>query len=141
MGRTNEVVSTPPRLDGARVLVVEDDFFIGLELSAILSDAGAVVVGPVQTVQAALATIDDQAFSAAILDIRLGQDTVEPVARLLVEHEVPFLFYTGQSGNDPARAAWPDSKVLTKPALPISLLTAVAALLKKSDLRSLSASG
>ena len=138
MGRANEVASTPPRLDGARVLVVEDDFFIGLELAGILSDAGAEVVGPMQTVQAALAVADDRTLSAAVLDIRIGKDTVEPVARRLSEHEVPFLFYTGQSRSDPIRTIWPGCKVLAKPALPISLLIAVAGLMSKSrrELRS-----
>jgi DNA-binding response OmpR family regulator len=131
MGKANEVASTPPRLDGARVLVVEDDFFIGLELATILSEAGAEVIGPSQTVQSALAIADDRTLSAAILDIRLGADTVEPVARLLAEQQIPFLFYTGQSGTDPVRTIWPDCKIVAKPALPISLIAAVAALLRK----------
>src|SRR5262245_12643181 len=100
MANTDESASSSARLNGARVLVVEDDFFIGLELAAILTDAGAVVVGPRQTLQSALAVADDDTLSAAILDIRLGQDTVEPVARRLEEHHVPFLFYTGQARND-----------------------------------------
>ena|SRR5690242_6045449 len=133
MGRANEIASTPPRLDGARVLVVEDDFFIGLELADILSDAGAEVVGPMQTVQAALATADDRTLSAAILDIRLGNETVEPVARRLAEHAVPFIFYTGQSGSDPIRTIWPGCKILAKPALPVSLLRAIAGLTNKSQ--------
>jgi DNA-binding response OmpR family regulator len=140
MGKANEVASTSPRLDGARVLVVEDDFLIGLELCAILTDAGAEVIGPMQTVQSALARAGDQTFSAAILDIRLGKETVEPVAQCLAEQHVPFLFYTGQSRTDPVRAIWPECQIVAKPALPTSLLRAVAALVKQPGHGILSAS-
>jgi DNA-binding response OmpR family regulator len=138
MGKANEVPATSPRLDGSRVLVVEDDFFIGLELAATLRDAGADVVGPLQTVQSALAGAEDQKLSAAILDIRLGNETVEPVARRLAEHAIPFLFYTGQSTTDPVQAMWPDCRIVAKPALPSSLLSAIAALVTRSRRRSAS---
>jgi DNA-binding response OmpR family regulator len=138
MGGVNEISTTAPSLDGSRVLVVEDDFLIGLELATILTDAGADVVGPFQTVQSALAEVEDGKLSAAILDIRLGDGTVEPVARRLAEHEVPFLFYTGQSKTDPIQAMWPDCRIVAKPALPGSLLSAVAALVAKSRRRSVS---
>ena len=137
MDRAGEFAATSPRLDGARVLVVEDDFIIGLELTAILTDAGAKVIGPVQSVQAALASAEDETLSAAILDIRIGQDSIEPVARRLAAHEIPFLFYTGQSVKDPVPAIWPSSRILAKPALPQSVLKAVAALLKQPRRRSL----
>jgi DNA-binding response OmpR family regulator len=133
MGKAHEVASTSLPLHGVRVLIVEDDFFIGLELNAILSDAGAVVVGPSQTVASALDLADDRTLSAAILDIRLGDDTVEPVARRLANHKIPFLFYTGQSKLDPVRAAWPECKIVSKPALPAVLTAAVASLLKRQN--------
>jgi DNA-binding response OmpR family regulator len=136
MGPANEIAPSPEPpsselLSGARVLVVEDDFLIGLELAMILSDAGAVVIGPSQTVEAALKSADDQTLSAAILDIRLGPDTAAPIARRLTEHHVPFLFYTGQSKTDPMPAEWPDSPVISKPALPDALIRAVVALLNR----------
>ena len=142
MEKANEAAPPKiPRLDGARVLLVEDDFLIGLELAAILSDAGAEIVGPLQTVESALAFAAETSFSAAILDIRLGERTAAPVARLLAERGVPFLFYTGQSGTDPLRAQWPASRILSKPALPLSLVTAVAAMVRDSRRSSCLASG
>jgi len=131
MEATNSLGSAPAQLSGARVLVVEDDFFIALELSSILSDAGAVVVGPSNSVDAALLSARDETLSAAILDIRLGNETVAPVARLLTSRQVPFFFYTGQSRTDPVQAEWPECKILSKPALPRMIISAVAALLDK----------
>lgn len=137
MGAASEVAMSV-RLSGARILVVEDDFLIALELTAILSDAGAEVVGPAQTVAAALALAEDEKLSAAILDIRLGADTATPVARRLAAGRVPFIFYTGQSKTDPLRAEWPDHTILSKPALPASIVKAVAALIERQSPRSAS---
>lgn len=129
MGAANDIGSNATLLGGARVLVVEDDFLIGLELSAILSDAGAEVVGPLSTVQSALHAAHDGTLSAAILDVRLGNQTVVPVARQLSDQHVPFFFYTGQSKADPLQAEWPDCGVLSKRAVPNAIVKAVAALL------------
>ena len=41
-------------LRGRHVLVVEDDYFLATDLAATLSAAGAKVLGPVPTLQAAL---------------------------------------------------------------------------------------
>jgi DNA-binding NtrC family response regulator len=131
MGATSELSSGSALLGGARVLVVEDDFFIALELASILSDAGAEIVGPSQTVAGALDLADDELLSAAILDIRLGDDTVGPVADMLAAHGVPFVFYTGQARADPLRAEWPDCEIIEKPALPVAIVRAVAALLDR----------
>jgi hypothetical protein len=39
-----------------------------------------------------------------VLDVRIGRETIAPVARQLIKHGTPFLFYTGQLGTDPAMA-------------------------------------
>ena len=131
MVAASELEGASARLRGVRVLVVEDDFFIGLELMSILSDAGAIVVGPANTVQAALLSAEDEGLAAAILDIRLGAETVAPVARRLAAHHVPFVFYTGQTKADPVQAEWPDCRSLSKPTSPDLIVKAVAALLER----------
>lgn len=133
--RKDDVAPASSPLDGTRILVVEDDFIIGLELAAVLSDAGAEVVGPSQSVAAAMITAEEP-LSAAILDIRLGDETVAPVARRLAARHVPFLFYTGQSGTDPLRSEWPECRIIAKPAMPPSLVAALAALLCEESQRS-----
>jgi DNA-binding response OmpR family regulator len=84
-----------------------------------------------RTVQSALVIAEDGMVSAAILDIRVGDDTVEPIARRLAQDDVPFVFYTGQSTAEPLRTMWPDCKILAKPALPGELVAAVAAAMRK----------
>ncbi len=123
-------VEDAPALGGASVLVVEDDFFILTELSSGLADAGAEIVGPCRTAQAALDALEGHAIAAAILDLQLagGRSSV-PVGRELARRGIPFLFYTGQFDTRPIRAEWPGCKVISKPAPLGTIMRAVAQLL------------
>ena len=113
-----------------RVFVVEDEFLIVMELVAVLEEAGAVVVGPCSNVRQALAVTDRESFSAAILDVRLGSELVSPVARELSRRGVPFIFYTGQAKGDSMLAEWPDVRILGKPASPMQIVAAIAAMVR-----------
>src|SRR5262245_23715881 len=122
-------------LNGSRILIVEDDFFIRIDLEAILRDAGADVVGPCSGIADALAALADGNVTAAILDIRLGCETVAPVARELTKKGTPFVFYSGQLDADPTLAEWPNGPILTKPALPKTIVAVVADLLERKTER------
>jgi DNA-binding response OmpR family regulator len=67
-------------LDGLRVLVVEDDPIIALDVTSSLARAGATVVGPAYTVALALDLIDCSPIEAAVLDYRLEAGTASPIA-------------------------------------------------------------
>lgn len=83
------------KLAGLRVLVVEDSFLVAASIKRILTDFGCTVVGPAPTVREASKLIDAEPCDAAILDINLGKETAEPLAQLLTDREVPFIFVTG----------------------------------------------
>src|SRR5690349_12738073 len=76
-----------PSLRAARVLLVEDDFIILMELETILAEAGAQAVQSCRTVEAALAPANHADIDAALLDIRLGQQTIAPIARCLASRD------------------------------------------------------
>ena len=122
--------SSSKTLTGARLLVVEDDAILLMELEEVLHDAGAEIVGRCRTVQDALAVVEGGRVSAAVLDVRLGNETVAPVARKLGRCGTPFLFYTGQVGNDPALEEWRGCKIVAKPAQAHTIVSAVADLLQ-----------
>lgn len=85
-------------LDGRTILIVENDPAIGLDLRGALFSAGAIPVGPANSVQAAFGLIADHAVDGAILDIRLNRDElVFPVADTLQALHVPYLFASGRS--------------------------------------------
>ena len=116
----------PPDMSGHRILVVEDDALIALVYEEILMDAGAEVVGPVATVEEAGKLIVANGISIALLDIRLGDDEVWPVARLLAGKGVPFVFCTGHFDAKTVPAEWLGRPVLTKPARPERVIAALA---------------
>ena len=82
-------------LEGTHVLVVEDDLLISMELTSVLTAAGADVIGPSHTVAHALALVDREDISVAVLDVRLGDETVAPVARGLWRRENSIRFLHG----------------------------------------------
>ncbi|SDO68954.1 Response regulator receiver domain-containing protein [Methylobacterium phyllostachyos] len=88
--------SSAAALTGRRVLLVEDDYFIAIDLKVWFEEGGAEVLGPVPSVDEALALIaDTAAIDAAVLDINLQDELVFPVADALHARGVPFLFATG----------------------------------------------
>jgi len=91
--RAGEVEVT--RLANLRVLVVEDSFLAAASISRMLVDLNCRVVGPVSTVEKAMAQISAGACDAAVLDINLSGETSEPIAEMLTERGVPYFFVTG----------------------------------------------
>jgi DNA-binding NtrC family response regulator len=116
-------------LKGRSILVVEDDFIVSIELEALLRDAGADTVYLCRTVGEATAVLDCRRITVAVLDVRIGRDSVAPVARKLAQSATPFLFYTGQVAGDRIIAEWPDRTILSKPASSQRIVHAVAGLL------------
>jgi DNA-binding NtrC family response regulator len=123
---------TSAELAGAQVLVVEDEAVIAWDIESILCDAGARVVGPAGNLSEALQLADRPDLSAAVLDVRVGADEVEAVARRLTHRHVPFLFYSGQADVDAVRRQWPDAVFLSKPAPPSAIVAAVKAQLARA---------
>jgi DNA-binding NarL/FixJ family response regulator len=58
--------------DLPRILIVEDDFFVALDLEAGLTDAGLRVVGPARTAEEAVALARAEKPQLAVMDIRLA---------------------------------------------------------------------
>lgn len=81
--------------NGKRILVVEDDFFLADDLRRRLQEHGATVIGPVASVNAALDLIETRRVDAAILDVELDAETAFPIALVLEQRGVPFVFVTG----------------------------------------------
>jgi len=87
----------PPFGGHPRVLVVEDDVLLALEITQILSEAGFVVIGPARSVAQALDLAGRAGCQAAVLDVGLRLGTSEPVARELRNSGTPFIALSGYS--------------------------------------------
>ncbi|WP_322965047.1 response regulator [Sphingomonas fuzhouensis] len=87
-------------LRGCRILVVEDEFMLADDLATELGDVGAIVLGPVGTLDQALDLVAAEArIDGAILDVNLGGEAVFPAADLLLARAVPLVFTTGYGGS------------------------------------------
>lgn len=87
-------------MKNARVLVVEDEYFVALEVAELIRDLGAEVLGPFPRVPAALEAISRETPHAAVLDVRLNGDLSTPIAEELLSRGVPFLLATGHEAID-----------------------------------------
>ena len=97
-----------------RVLVVEDDALMAIDLADQLEEAGFDILGPAMNVTEALEILSAIDCDTAVLDINLGQETSEEVARQLTLRGVPFIALSGYS-NDQYPAAFKDAPSLVKP--------------------------
>src|SRR5262249_34963992 len=85
----------PPELRGLRILVVEDNFLVSEAVAARRRECGCEVVGPAPRLQVALELAAANELDGALLDINLSGETCYPVAAVLQERHIPFLFLTG----------------------------------------------
>ena len=120
----------PLPLENICVLIVEDDPIIGLDLRETLAAAGAFVLGPAVDVGSALALLENSRVDAAVLDhVILGGDS-RPIADVLLQRGVPFLFHTSHRGELPTR--YPSVKIIDKPSQPDGLIRSLQALVAKT---------
>jgi DNA-binding response OmpR family regulator len=84
-------------LDRLKVLVVEDEYLVSALIKEMLELAGCIVVGPVPRLSDALDAVDHESCDAAVLDVNLAGERVDPVAEALSARDVPFMFLTGYS--------------------------------------------
>lgn len=92
--------SMPPELRGLKVLVVEDNFLIAELIRSLLDECGCETIGPAPRVSLALALVDGRHLDGAFLDINLAGEYCFPVAELLRERGVPFVFLTGYDDGE-----------------------------------------
>jgi DNA-binding response OmpR family regulator len=104
-----------------RVLVVEDNALLGLDIADQLTDAGLEVVGPAISVAKALMLMGKTGCDVAVLDVNLGNETAEPVALELRARHTPFVVLSGYS-SEQHPPGFHGAPVLSKPARPEHLV-------------------
>lgn len=113
-------------LAGLRILILEDEFLIAMDLEQMCRDHGAVDV----LISRTLDGVDDLAedsFDAAIVDMKLGVTSTLDFARELFDAGIPFVFATGYADARETSAHFPGVPVITKPYLGSDLVDALAA--------------
>jgi CheY-like chemotaxis protein len=111
-------------LKGLRILLVEDDPLICLDLEASLVELGAIVTAA-SDVRTALAGLAVSMPDFAVLDFELGGETSEPIAEAARLHNVPFLYLSGYSEHDDRFSRWPGVRILAKPLSAVRIARAI----------------
>ena len=113
------------QLEQRKVLVVEDEVLIAMELESVLAEAGCDTVRLASSVPEALQAVSDAVPDVAVLDVSVKGDPVFPVADALANIAVPFVLLTGHSlASMPDRLR--DRPFLVKPYEPTKLVKLLA---------------
>ena len=121
-------------LEGLRVLVVEDELLVAMEIKMTLAELGCEVVGPVSTLREALAVIGGRELDGALLDVNLHGEHAYPAAEALRARSIPFVFLTGYTGlPPPPAAALAEAPRLRKPFSRAELVEAVRLRIGRRD--------
>jgi len=106
---------------GRRVLIVEDEAMIAGLIEVILREAEWSVVGPVATLERALATIERERLDAALLDVRINGQDAYAVADVLMGRGIPFIFVSGFTLKQ-MPPGYRDCAYIAKPFTPDAIL-------------------
>jgi two-component system, response regulator PdtaR len=119
------------------ILVVEDDFLIGLQTVTALADAGFNVIGSATTAEEAIALAKAEQPSLAVMDIRLAsqRDGIDAARVLFNDLGIRCIFATAHDDPHTRRRAEPFAPLgwLAKPYSMASLVRLVLHALSELD--------
>jgi len=99
-----------------RVLIVEDESLIAMDLAEMVMELGMEVLGPAATVEKALALLELHRPCGALLDENLRGTPVTPVAEHLARNGVPFVIVSGHVRSPFAEPLLQEARRIQKPA-------------------------
>lgn len=92
-------VNPPSSVDGLKILIVEDEPLVAMELMMEIEDSGAIPIGPANTCAQAVTLIRETAPDLALLDGNLNGEKIDTVADELAACAIPFAFVSGYDRN------------------------------------------
>ncbi|MEL6878352.1 MAG: response regulator [Pseudomonadota bacterium] len=113
-----------------RILVAEDERIIAFDLCETVEEAGFEVAGPHSDISSAMLSFQKDKPDLAILDVKLDDGVVYPLAEKLANEDVPIIFHSGQFTRDEVKQRFPEATTLLKPCPPNEMLQAVSEILE-----------
>lgn len=114
-----------------RILIVEDDALIGLDLEDMLGDLGHSVLEIAGSPDQAMIYLDrfKDRVDAVLLDANLGGASSLPVAEALSDRNIPFIVTSGYEPDELRREGF-DAPYVSKPYLSADIETALQTVLR-----------
>ncbi len=117
----------PSPQKNTRILIVEDEPLVSMDVAMALSDAGCDIVGPAANLDKARELIAGDQFEVAILDANIAGEPVHELAAELSRRGIPFAFLTGY-GREGMPQEFRTAPLIDKPFNPRQLVAVVEAL-------------
>lgn len=118
-------------LKGKRVIIVEDEPLLSMELESQLTARGCEIAGTAGTLEKAKALAERTECDVALLDLDLAGHSVVEVAAKLTQRNVPFAFVSGY-GREALPEGFKDVIILRKPVNSGDLIAAIEQLTYKA---------
>jgi DNA-binding response OmpR family regulator len=115
-----------------RVMVVEDEAILAIDIAEQLTEAGFDVVGPATSVAKALKLVVEVGCDIAVLDVNLRNETAEPIAHALRSRGTPFLFLSAVA-REHLPVGFGGEVLLPKPTRTAVLVAALRKSIEESD--------
>ena len=115
-------------LNALRVLIVEDEMLIAINLEQILLDAGVSDITTAASAEDALQKLRNAWPDVAILDVNLGRETSLTVAEELARREIPFMLTTGYGDRSGLVEQFSNVTIVNKPYEASTIIAALSAI-------------
>ncbi len=122
-------------LKDRRILIVEDEMLLAMDLEDLLETRGCTIVASVPDVERALLAIAEHSPEVVLLDMNLDGTSSAPVAKALLDQHIPFVMVTGYTGAGEMEANGIDPQqvpMVKKPYQEDILLRTLCTVLEKS---------
>ena len=127
------MLETSADLKEKRILLVEDELFLGMDIKETLERSGAIVFGPILDRSSANQIAKFHDIDGAILDLNVGGGDVSPVATYLQQQSIACLFYTGDANRATAMGLDKIGPIYEKPMRPELLVRHLAEQIEKAQ--------
>jgi len=120
-----------PSLAGRRIIIIEDEPLVSMDVESILTSVGCDVVGAAGNLAVAKTLSAAAECDAALLDVNLGGHPVDELAVTLTRRNIPFAFVTGY-GRETLPQGFRDALVVRKPFGQDELVAVVQLLIRQT---------
>ncbi len=118
-----------------KVLLVEDDPYVAMDLSTFIEDYRGSVVGPTRTAAETLTLLSEEPISAAVVNWHLPGHTAAPITDWLAQHRIPFVINASTQLDEPDRQRHAEIPILIRPVKPRSVIARLLLEIRKAARR------